>query len=211
MRKLLAGVLVVALTLSLAGCSSKSEEVKKVERLINAIGTVSFEREAYIDEAQAAYDELLLADKDTVGNYQKLKDAKETLIKLYEEKRLAEQKAREELEASTPYKEALIKSECADRASYIIYSNSSYGLQKQNGSIHYDGVETQLKYDESTGDFVCMAGISFHYSWPDLGVGKTDTSYYVFKGTLTSDNQFNFKGSINPTSVSREKALEALK
>ena len=82
MRKLV--VLMLALIVMLVPCAAygeqeepKPDDVKRVERLICAIGEVSFEREKYITDAEQAYAALLEADKDLVENAADLRAARE--------------------------------------------------------------------------------------------------------------------------------------
>ena len=75
MKKAFSLLLVVVMCLSLVACG-KSEEVKNVESLISAIGTVDENSEPAIIKAENAYKALTQDDKNDVGNYNTLLDAR---------------------------------------------------------------------------------------------------------------------------------------
>ena len=71
MKKAFSFLLVIVMCLSLVACD-KSEEVKNVESLISAIGTVDENSEPAIIKAENAYKALTQDDKNDVGNYNTL-------------------------------------------------------------------------------------------------------------------------------------------
>jgi hypothetical protein len=82
MKKIIALLLITVMCLPLVACGKskeiKSEEVKNVESLISAIGSVSENSEAAILEAENAYNALTQDDKNKVSNYNTLLDARKT-------------------------------------------------------------------------------------------------------------------------------------
>lgn len=78
MKKILSLILAFAMCLSLCACG-KSEEVKAVEEMITAIGTVSTESCDAITAAEEAYSALSPEDKEKVENYTVLTNAKTAL------------------------------------------------------------------------------------------------------------------------------------
>ena len=75
MKKIIALSLAFTMLFTLSACG-KSEEVKNVENLITAIGTVNVDSEAAICAAENAYDELEIEDRAKVGNYEILLNAR---------------------------------------------------------------------------------------------------------------------------------------
>lgn len=73
MKKIIALVLVMAISLSLCACG-KSQAVQDVEALISAIGEVSLDSKEAIDAAQQAYDALSAEEKAQVANLSLLLD-----------------------------------------------------------------------------------------------------------------------------------------
>jgi hypothetical protein len=73
MKKILCIVLTILLALTVCGC--KSEEAKNADNLISAIGTVTLESEAKINEAQKAVDALTDKDKKQLDNLDTLNNA----------------------------------------------------------------------------------------------------------------------------------------
>lgn len=67
----------------------KSEEVKKVERLIDGIGEVTLEKEQFIIDAENAYAQLYEIDKRLVDNYNLLISAREKYNELINERNKA--------------------------------------------------------------------------------------------------------------------------
>ena len=80
MKRLCTLILVVLLIACLSGC--KSKEVKNVEEMINAIGTVTVESQAAIDAAKEAYKALSEEDAAKVENYGILLDAADSCLEL---------------------------------------------------------------------------------------------------------------------------------
>lgn len=74
MKRIIALLLVCVLVLSLCACG-KSEAVKNVEALIDALGEITPERANAVQEAQNAYDALPEEEKAKVGNYETLCNA----------------------------------------------------------------------------------------------------------------------------------------
>lgn len=77
MKKVISFVLALSIVFALCGCGGqkqpeKPDTVKNVERLIDAIGDVSLDKEKYITDAESAYESLYEADKDLVDNYNTL-------------------------------------------------------------------------------------------------------------------------------------------
>ncbi len=87
MKKTLCLILVFVLCLSLCACS-KSEAVRNVEDMINAIGEVTLESKADIDAAEKAYNSLPEEEKGSVGNLQTLHEAKRQYDYLQQEQAL---------------------------------------------------------------------------------------------------------------------------
>ena len=73
-------MLVLMLVLALCGC--KSKEVKNVEAMIDAIGTVDEDSIGEIEEAMEAYDDLSEEDKAKVENYADLTSAHDDWLEL---------------------------------------------------------------------------------------------------------------------------------
>ena len=81
MKKVISFVLALSMVFALCGCGGqkqpeKPDAVKNVERLIDAIGEVSLDREKYITDAESAYNNLYEVDKEQVENYSLLVEAK---------------------------------------------------------------------------------------------------------------------------------------
>lgn len=64
--------------------ATDKSEAQKVEKLIDAIGTVTKDSKAAVQKARTAYDKLTATDKVYVTNYEKLKKAEDKLNKLQE-------------------------------------------------------------------------------------------------------------------------------
>ena len=75
MKKFIVVILVLAMCISICSCG-KSEEVKNVEAMISAIGTVSQSSESAILDAERAYGMLSSDDKEKVSNYNVLLEAR---------------------------------------------------------------------------------------------------------------------------------------
>ncbi len=75
MKKVIA--LLLALVLSLSLCACKSQEVKDVEVAIEAIGDVTLDSQETIANARDLYEDLSGDDQDKVENYNVLKDAED--------------------------------------------------------------------------------------------------------------------------------------
>ncbi len=81
MRKLTALLLAVGLCLTLTGC--KSDKVKEVEALIDAIGTVTVDSEADIIAAEKAFAALSQEDMGWIRSYDVLEAARQSYEPLY--------------------------------------------------------------------------------------------------------------------------------
>ena len=81
MKKVLVGILAFVLILGLVGCE-KSNEVKTVEELISAIGTVSMESSEAIHSASNAYNALNEKQQKEVENIAILQDAEKSFVEL---------------------------------------------------------------------------------------------------------------------------------
>lgn len=80
MKRIWLCILVLILVLALCGC--KSSEVKNVEAMIDAIGTVDEDSIDEIEEAMEAYDDLSEEDKEKVENYADLTGAYDDWLEL---------------------------------------------------------------------------------------------------------------------------------
>ena len=78
MKKVIALLLAMLMTLSLAGCG-QSAESKAADALISAIGDVSLDSKTAIEAAEEAVAELTDEDRKTLKNCQLLTDAREKL------------------------------------------------------------------------------------------------------------------------------------
>lgn len=81
MKKVLAAILAFVLIFGLAGCG-KSENVKRTEELITAIGTVSINSGETIIEAEKAYNSLTEKEKTEVSNAAVLNSDKAEFVEL---------------------------------------------------------------------------------------------------------------------------------
>ena len=81
MKKTISLLLILVMCLSLCACG-KSEAVKNVEALIDALGEVTVDSEAAIVAAEEAYNALAAEEQSKVANAAKLTDARETFEKL---------------------------------------------------------------------------------------------------------------------------------
>lgn len=81
MKKVLIGILALIMVLGLVGCG-KSNEVKTVEELISAIGTVSIESSEAIHSASNAYSALNEKQQKEVENIATLQDAEKSFVEL---------------------------------------------------------------------------------------------------------------------------------
>ena len=106
--------------------------IEKVEKLIDAIGTVTLDSKDKIDAARKAYDSLTYAQKQDVSNYKKLTDAEAAYEKL--------KKADDEKKAKTV--EALI-----DRIDWIVTLDSENAI-----------VAARKAYDALTADQKKLVG-----------------------------------------------------
>lgn len=79
MKKAFSLLLLLVLCLSLCACG-KSEEVKNVEAMIKAVGTVSMDNLEAAYAAMTAYDGLSHEDQEKVKNYSKMADALDALL-----------------------------------------------------------------------------------------------------------------------------------
>ena len=79
MKKVLVGILAFVLILGLVGCE-KSNEVKTVEELISAIGTVSMESSEAIHSASNAYNALNEKQQKELENIAILQDAEKSFV-----------------------------------------------------------------------------------------------------------------------------------
>ena len=78
MKKIIALALVVVLCLSLSACG-KSEAVKNVEAMIDALGEITLESEPAVAAAEAAYQALTDEEKGKVSNIDILTEARERI------------------------------------------------------------------------------------------------------------------------------------
>lgn len=81
MKKIVVFILALSMIFVVCACGGqtqkeKPESVKNVERLIDAIGEASLEREKYIADAESAYESLYEADKELIENYNHLVEAR---------------------------------------------------------------------------------------------------------------------------------------
>ncbi|MGM9549139.1 MAG: hypothetical protein ACI3V5_04775 [Faecousia sp.] len=81
MKKTCTWILTVLVALALCGCG-KSEAVKKVEAMIDAIGTVTVESQTAIDSAMEAYNALTEEEAAKVENYGVLKESADDCLEL---------------------------------------------------------------------------------------------------------------------------------
>lgn len=86
-KKAISLILVFVLCLSLCSCG-KSKAVKNVENLINTIGQVTADSEASVVAAEKAYSELTEKEKEAVGNFSVLTEARSALETALREKQL---------------------------------------------------------------------------------------------------------------------------
>lgn len=75
-KKILIACICLGMMFSLCACG-KSKEAQSVEKKISAIGTVTWENDSAIVEAESAYEELSDKDKKNVENYNDLVSARE--------------------------------------------------------------------------------------------------------------------------------------
>lgn len=87
MKKTISLILVLGLCLSLCSCG-KNKAVKNVENLINAIGQVSANSKDAVAAAEKAYSELTEKEREAVGNYSVLTEARSALDAALREKQL---------------------------------------------------------------------------------------------------------------------------
>ena len=81
MKKVFIGIIAIIMVLGLVGCG-KSNEVKTVEELISAIGTVSIESGEAIHSASDAYSALNEKQQKEVENIATLQDAEKSFVEL---------------------------------------------------------------------------------------------------------------------------------
>ena len=91
MKKIVALLLVLSTVFALCGCGGqkqgeKPDAVKNVERLIEGIGEVSLDKVKYIEDAEAAYEQLYEVDKALVDNHETLLSAREKYNNLLKER-----------------------------------------------------------------------------------------------------------------------------
>ena len=104
MKQFIIMLLIVAMCLSLVACG-KSEEIKNVESLISAIGAVSENSESAIVAAESAYNALSSDDKNKIGNYNTLLDARKAYDAIPKEIRLTADNFRDYFNVSCSYGE----------------------------------------------------------------------------------------------------------
>lgn len=168
MKKLLLALLILTLTFSLCGC--KSEAAKEVDAMIAAIGEVTLESKAAIDEIDAKVEALEEKDKKALDNIAMLDEAKEaysTLIVAEAQKKIdaidkvtlksedAIKEAREYLD-SLPAKEkgmvSAFKLEQAEKDFMQLKADKVIKLIKEIGTVTLDSSKKIKKAEEAFSD-----------------------------------------------------------
>ena len=152
MKKLTALLMAAVLAFAAVGCGQKkNDDVLRVERLIDAIGEVTLDREKYVLDAEDAFAKLYEADKDAVDNRETLTEARKALNSL--------------LAAKEPSTEELLTSEewishehpwrihwSADGTGFVTNKYSGKQLSVFDWSIGEDGTFTVVTPSDRIND-----------------------------------------------------------
>ena len=100
MKKILFYIILSIMVLGLSGCGTKKEEIDPLSQdtiyKIETIGEVTLEDQELIENLMKTYSEMTDNQKDQVKNYLTLKNAKEELDKLLEQKAADDEAAKKE-------------------------------------------------------------------------------------------------------------------
>lgn len=135
MNKTLVFILVLCLCVGLCACS-KSENVIRVEALIDNLGAITLESEGEIEKAMNAYNSLTDKEKKSVENYAILEESVAELDKLKTEQQAEEEKKNKEI-----YDQA-VELEKTDR-------KQAYELYKQLPGEYSDVAERITKLENT--------------------------------------------------------------
>jgi len=194
MKKIILLFMTAVLCVSLTSC--KSENAKKVESMINSLGTITADSGNAISEAEKAYNELSSGDQSSVSNYDKLKDARKTFDSFKKVYAISESETAGKKTTYSDY-------EYNEKGLITSYSVSGYGTpgkytneydEKGNlikeTKVSYRGTDvTMHEYDEN-GHETKLSYASDHDS---IDNGKAFAYTYTFddKGRVATQTESN--------------------
>jgi len=155
MKKILSLILAIVMALSLCACG-KSEAVKAVEGLIEAIGPVSISSAESIKKAEEAYAALSAEEQKQVKNYDDLEEAK----KNYNDLGIVLT-----VENYDKYLNVSIDPQLFDAIDY----GRAMGLDRNIGSYVYSGIENN----------VFVSGKTANYDYNDVVVTVKCSGFYL--------------------------------